>query len=72
MDANSDGIVTGGQCGSNTDCKQYGDGIGGCCGACIPASDRQPATVQCLLPCPTPIKSCTCVNHQCTGSTTLL
>lgn len=72
MDANSDGIVTGGQCGGDSDCKQYGDGIGGCCGACIPATDPQPATVQCLLPCLTPIKSCTCVNHQCTGSTTLL
>jgi hypothetical protein len=72
LDANSDGIVTGGQCGSDTDCKQYSDGIGGCCGACVPVTDPEPQTVQCLLPCLTPIKSCTCVNHQCTGSTTLL
>jgi hypothetical protein len=71
-DASSDGIVTGGECGGDSDCKQYSDGIGGCCGACIPATQPQPPTVECLLPCLMPIKSCTCVNHQCTGSTTLL
>jgi hypothetical protein len=57
------------QCNSDQDCKQYSDGVGGCCGACIPASDPQPATVQCLLTCTTPIKSCGCSNHQCVAST---
>lgn len=71
-DANSDGIVTGGECEGASDCKQYPAGVGGCCGACIPASDPQPPSVQCILPCLTPIKSCTCVNHQCLGSNTLL
>jgi hypothetical protein len=59
----------GAQCNSDQDCKQYSDGVGGCCGACIPASEPQPATVQCLLPCTTPIKSCGCSNHQCVAST---
>jgi hypothetical protein len=68
-DAGSDGVVTSGQCGGDSDCKQYSDGIGGCCGACQPATLPQPPTVECLLPCLTPIRSCTCVNHQCTGST---
>jgi hypothetical protein len=59
----------GNPCNSNQDCKQYSDGVGGCCGVCIPATDPQPATVQCLLPCTTPIKSCGCSNHQCVAST---
>ncbi|HZL20345.1 MAG TPA: hypothetical protein VFG23_21610 [Polyangia bacterium] len=59
----------GNRCNSDQDCKQYSDGVGGCCGACVPASDPQPASVQCLLPCTTPIKSCGCSNHQCVAST---
>lgn len=59
----------GDRCNSDQDCKQYSDGVGSCCGACIPASDPQPATMQCLLLCTTPIKSCGCSNHQCVAST---
>ncbi len=71
-DGNPDSVVTGGQCAGDSDCKLYPAGVGGCCGACIPATDPQPPMVQCLVACSTPIKSCTCVNHQCTGSMTLL
>jgi hypothetical protein len=57
------------ECNDDQDCKQYSDDVGGCCGACIPASDPQPATVQCLVACAMPIKRCGCSNHQCVAST---
>jgi len=71
-DASSDGTLTGGACGADTDCVLYPAGTGGCCGACLPKSQPTPGTVQCLLPCLTPLKGCTCVKAACTGSTTLL
>ncbi len=71
-DAHPDGIVTGGQCQGDSDCKLYPAGVGECCGSCIPATEPQPPTVQCLIACLTPLKSCTCVSHQCKGSNTLL
>jgi hypothetical protein len=69
MGADAPADSGGNSCNSDQDCKQYSDGVGGCCGVCIPASNPQPATVQCLLPCTTPIKSCGCSNHQCVAST---
>lgn len=65
----STAVDSGDQCSSDQDCKQYSDGVGACCGVCIPAGAPQPATVQCLIPCTTPIKSCGCSNHQCVAST---
>ena len=71
-DASSDAILTGGACGAAKDCVLYPAGTGGCCGACVPKSQPTPSTVECLLPCLTPIKSCTCSSGMCTASTTLL
>jgi len=64
--------TAGGQCQGDSDCKLYPAGVGECCGSCIPATEPQPPTVQCLVACLTPLKSCTCVSHQCKGSNTLL
>jgi hypothetical protein len=71
-DAGSDTILTGGACGSDKDCVLYPAGTGGCCGACLPKSQPAPSKVECLLPCLTPIQSCTCASAMCTASTTLL
>ena len=56
------------QCTVNNDCVLYGPGVGGCCGDCLPKTAPQPGTVQCLIPCSTPLNSCTCNNGTCVGA----
>jgi hypothetical protein len=53
------------ECKTNADCVHYPDGVGTCCGACLPTTSPRPATIACLLPCMTPI-TCTCVATKCT------
>jgi len=52
------------ECVSNADCIQYADGIGGCCGACLPKTAPMPAMIQCLRPCDMPT-TCPCVLGRC-------
>ena len=57
------GVCTG-ECVSNADCIQYADGIGDCCGACLPKTAPQPPTVQCFAPCSLPT-TCPCIVGRC-------
>jgi hypothetical protein len=62
----------GGECQSDSDCMLYAGLGANCCGVCQAKSEPAPGTMECLIGCLTPYKSCTCVNHTCTGSKTLL
>jgi hypothetical protein len=53
------------QCTTNNDCVHYADGIGDCCGACLPRTAPQPPMISCLVPCMQPI-TCPCVAGKCT------
>jgi len=55
------------ECQSNADCVHYADGVGDCCGACLPVTAAKPPTISCLLPCQTPI-TCPCVAGKCTAT----
>ena len=62
----------GGECQSDADCMLY-PGLGsGCCGVCQAKINPAPGTMECLIGCLTPYKSCPCVNHTCIGSKSLL
>jgi hypothetical protein len=54
------------ECKSNSDCVHYADGVGDCCGACLPTTAPMPLTMQCLLRCTAPI-TCPCVMGKCTA-----
>ena len=62
------GVGGGGECNSDTDCVLYPVNVGNCCGTCQPKSEPEPGTVSCLIACLTPLKTCSCVSHQCKGS----
>ena len=64
----SGGVGGGGECNSDADCVLYPVNVGNCCGTCQPKSEPEPGTVSCLIACLTPLKSCSCVSHQCKGS----
>jgi hypothetical protein len=55
------------QCKTNADCIKYPDGVGTCCGDCLPTTAPRPPTIACLVPCMTPITSCSCVATKCTA-----
>ncbi|HEY7376697.1 MAG TPA: Kazal-type serine protease inhibitor [Polyangia bacterium] len=53
-------------CQSNSDCIQYADGVGDCCGYCLPKTAPMPPTVQCLQACDRPTV-CPCIQGRCTA-----
>jgi len=61
----SQGACPAAECSSNSDCVHYADGIGDCCGACLPKTAPKPDQISCLLPCQQPI-TCPCVAGKCT------
>jgi hypothetical protein len=63
----ADAGTSGSACQTTTDCIQYPDGTGGCCGACLAKTDPRPAMVQCLLPCQAPPTNCVCLQNRCTS-----
>src|SRR4029079_3646945 len=54
------------ECKSNSDCVQYADGVGTCCGACLPKTVPMPPPMQCLRACDTPTV-CPCIQGKCTA-----
>jgi hypothetical protein len=52
-------------CTSNADCVQWPDGVGDCCGYCLPRTVPKPATIACLVECMRPT-DCPCVAGKCT------
>jgi hypothetical protein len=54
------------ECSSNGDCVHYADGVGDCCGACLPSTAPKPPMVSCLLACQMPI-DCICSTGACTA-----
>lgn len=43
--------LSGGACEIDSDCTDYRDGVGGCCGACLASSMPRPDEVACFAPC---------------------
>jgi hypothetical protein len=71
--AGGTGVPTGGrggnpdvQCQVNSDCMQWPDGVGDCCGYCLPRSAPMPPTIACILPCQMPT-DCPCIQGKCTA-----
>jgi hypothetical protein len=67
------GVPTGGrggnpdvQCVSNSDCMQWPDGVGDCCGYCLPRSAPMPPTIACIRACDMPT-DCPCIQGRCTA-----
>ena len=52
------------ECQSSADCVHYADGVGDCCGACLPRTAPKPGMISCLVPCNQPI-TCPCVVGKC-------
>jgi hypothetical protein len=50
----------------NSDCMQWPDGVGTCCGSCLPRTAPMPAVMACLRACDTPT-DCPCVSGVCTA-----
>jgi hypothetical protein len=61
--------MSGTECQVDNDCVHYADGVGDCCGACLPRTAPKPGMISCLVPCSTPI-TCPCVAGKCTAVST--
>lgn len=54
------------ECQSHTDCVQWPDGVGDCCGHCLPITMPKPLTIQCIRACDMPT-DCPCIARKCTA-----
>jgi hypothetical protein len=54
------------ECKTDNDCIQYPDGVGDCCGHCLPRTAPMPPTIACIRECDMPT-ICPCKQGKCTA-----